>query len=222
MSAFTDKYSDAGRAKAYAGFGSNQASNVKKMTSPEYMASHPQGDFSSDFRRLNTLGNDGVLFPQQVQASPWLQMTKDSQATDYQNMFNNEAQNQQSALKQSQNNMAMRGGLSAGAMARMGGQSEDNLALSRQNILSQGASGAADLNMQGANMEADRQKFNAGLMQGANQFNVGNTIADQDAANAQNRFMYGQGMALKGAAMSGQAMENAGNKGTRPMWEKWF
>lgn len=166
----------------------------------------------SQYQGLNTLGGAGKLNASTISESPWVQMAMDKQASDQQRMFDQAQQNQQSALAQGRANLAMRGGLSSGAAERMANQGANDLAMARQNILSQGASERANLGMQAADRGTDIAKFNAGQTQGTNQFNVAQSIADLQRQNEQNRFKYGEEMKLKGAGMSAQAMENSGKK----------
>jgi len=166
----------------------------------------------SGYTGIDTLGGKGVLGASTVDASPWMNMALDRQAADQARMFDSAIKNQQSALAQGRNSLAMRGGLSSGASERMAMQGANDLASARQDILSQGASERANLGMQNAQLQTDIGKFNAGQTQGANQFNVAQSIQDLARRNEQDRFKYGEEMKLKGAGMSAQAMANSGKK----------
>ena len=166
----------------------------------------------SGYRDLKTLDGGGQINPAFIEKSPWATLAMEKQAAEQGQLFDNAVQNQASALAQGRNSLAMKGGLSSGASERMAMQGADDLAKNRQNILSQGVADRAGLGMQGAQMDTDINKFNATNKQNANQFNTTAAINDLNNLNEQNRFKYGEQMKMKGAAMSGQAMENSGKK----------
>lgn len=166
----------------------------------------------SSYQGLDTIGGKGMLNAQTIKESPWMNMALEKQAMDQSRAYGNAINQQQSALAQGRSNLAMKGGLSSGAAERMASQGANDLATTRQNILGQGISERANLGMQAADRGTDIAKFNAGNIQGAEQFNVGQSIADLQRKNEQDRFRYGEEMKLKGAGMSADAMQNAGKK----------
>jgi hypothetical protein len=184
------------------GGGKSSADYGSQMVTPEISA----------YQGIDTLGGKQLLNAQQVQNSPWINMALEKQAADQNKMYSDAIKQQQSALAQGRTNLAMKGGLSTGAAERMASQGANDLAMTRQSILGQGASDRAGLGMQQAGIETDLNKYNTGLKQQTEQFNVANSIADLQRKNEQERFKYGEQMKLKGAGMSAQAMENAGKK----------
>ena len=166
----------------------------------------------SGYDGIDTLGGKQTLNASTIQNSPWMGMALDRQAADQSRALDSSVGNQAGALAGARSNLAMKGGLTGGASERLGMAGMNDAANARQGILNQGMSDRAGLGMQNAQMQTGIDQFNAGQTQGANQFNVGQSIADLGRKNDQGRFKYGEEMKLKGAAMSGQAMENSGKK----------
>jgi hypothetical protein len=166
----------------------------------------------SNYTGLGSLGDAGKLNASTIQNSPWMQMAMEKQGADQSKLLDQSVQNQASALAEGRSNLAMRGGLSTGASERLAMAGANNSANATQNILNQGMSERAGLGAQNAQMQTGIDQFNAQQTQGANQYNIGQSINDLANQNEQNRFKYGEEMKMKGAAMSGQAIENSGKK----------
>lgn len=173
------------------------------------------GQELAQFKGLDSLPNGGVLAPQATQISPWYDMAaqkyQDAQAQTLAAI----PQQQNSATQQAQNMLAMRGGLGAGVGARLGGKAEEAAALARQGVLGQGESDMASLGMQKADANTIVNQSNATSQLGANQFNVGNQIANQTGINEYNKYKYGQEMKVLGANNSAYALQNAAGGGKK-------
>lgn len=167
------------------------------------------------YKDISSLKGSETLQPQQVQASPWYDMAaqkyQDAQAQTLAAI----PQQQNSAAQQAQNMLAMRGGLGAGVGARLGGKAEEAAALARQGVLGQGESDMASLGMQRADANTELGKANAQTNLAANQFNVGNQIANQSGLNEYNKYKYGQEMKVLGSERSAYALQNAGQGGKK-------
>lgn len=187
-----------------------KAQGIYNIDQADKAARIASGEQLADFKGIESLKGAETLQPQQVQASPWYDMAaqkyQDAQAQTLAAI----PQQQNSAAQQAQNMLAMRGGLGAGVGARLGGKAEEAAALARQGVLGQGESDMASLGMQRADANTELGKANAQTNLAANQFNVGNQIANQSGLNEYNKYKYGQEMKVLGAQNSAYALQNAG------------
>jgi len=164
------------------------------------------------YRGLETLGGAGKLGASTVDASPWMNLAMNQQKLEEGGALEKAVAGQQQALAQGRANLAMRGGLSGGAAERMAMQGANDLANARQNVFAQGAINRGNIALSNVDKRSEIDKFNAQMTQDANRFNTSAAIQDLAAQNARNQFQYGEEMKMKGAAMSGQAIENSGKK----------
>lgn len=168
--------------------------------------------YLGDIRGLSTLGAAGQVNPYTIENSPWRTMALDKQAGEQSKLLDANVKQNMTAGSMAMDNLAMNGGLRSGAAERIARGSADNLATSAQGIMGQGAIDRANIGMEGAKMDTDVSKFNSNAMTGANQINVGNAINDLANQNSRDQLKYTEGMKLKGAGMSANAIAGAGKK----------
>lgn len=162
--------------------------------------------------------------------SAWANLATDQQRLEEGSLLDQANRGADRAAGAAKASLAMSGGLRSGSAERLAAQGADNALLAGQDVRMSGATNRGNILLQdqiqkdqflsqlpGAQLGAaqygtDIQKFNALQSQGANQFNVGNTIGDLNAANDMNKFKYGEKMKLKGASMAANATANAGKK----------
>lgn len=147
--------------------------------------------------------------------SPWLKMATAQQGLEEANLLNTTARSAAGQAAGAQAQLAMRGGLRGGASERLAQNAADQALLGQADVRNQGALSRAGLGVQGENMRRE---------------DIGRLIAGQQAmadrglsaADMQNKFnmgIFGEKMKGKGAAMTAQAIENAGaGGGGVPPW----
>lgn len=161
---------------------------------------------------LSPIKEETTLHPSMIQQSPWQSMALAKQGAEQNQLMDAATANAASANAQAQNALAMKGGLRSGAAERLARGGANDMALAKQNILGQGVIARNDIGMNAANMNTDINKFNAGQNQASDVFNAQNRIADTSGQNAYNQFQYGEGMKLKGANATANAIQGAGKK----------
>lgn len=153
------------------------------------------------------------------QDSPWVKMALEKQALDQQNAAQSAFTDAIKSGAQARAGLAARGGLRGGAGERLSRSSFRDAMLNMQDVNRLGMTQRQDIGLQGEGMRLDMLKqlpgaelASAGYRTGVDQFNIGNRITDLARRGEHERFGYGEGMRAKGAAMSAQAIENAGKK----------
>lgn len=174
-----------------------------------------------EYQGISTLPGGGMLQARQLtgaditremEQSPWYRMALQKQAAEEAQRVGAGARQAQTAAAQAQAGLAARGGLRGGAAERLAGRAGENLMLTRQNILGQGAVERGNLGMQGADIASRLGQFNVGQQSATDVRNLQTQLADLSAQEDRKKFLYGEGMKAKGSAMTAQAMENAGKK----------
>lgn len=169
-------------------------------------------------------GNTGALNALNQKAtaqgmSPWAAMQMQKQGMDQQNQMNVAARQAQGQNAQARAGLAMRGGLSGGAAERLARGGGQDLNAARQGLMNQGSQNRLNIGIQD---EANKnqllgQAVNANAAQnaqqiGMGQFNVQNTLAENQANNAHDVTRYQEQMKGFGAGKSANAMAGSGKK----------
>lgn len=175
-----------------------------------------------EYKGLSTLGEKGVYTPQliqgveiqrQLEESPWYRMALQKQAAEEAQRVGAGARQAQTSMAQARAGLAARGGLRGGAAERLAGRAGENLMLTRQNILGQGAVERSGLGMQGTDLASRIAQQNVAAQNAAREFNVKANILD--LAGAENRALkkYEEEMKLKGGEAAARAQTGGGKGG---------
>lgn len=173
------------------------------------------------YQGISSLGQKGIytakgVTGQDIQAeierSPWLKMALEKQAAEQAQRMNLGASQAQSAAAQARSSLASRMGLRGGAAERLGQQAGENLMMTRQNILGQGALERSGLGMQGADLASKIAQQNTAAENAANQFNVQANLLDLAARENRKLQQYQEEMKLKGGVESAKATASGGKK----------
>lgn len=168
---------------------------------------------SSDIKQLYTPQVlSGQDIAREMNESPWAKMALEKQSAEQNQLYNQAAAQAAASNAQAQASLAARGGLRGGAAERLAGASGDNLAMARQNVLSQGAIERGKIGMENADRAMDLGRFNMGQRAAAEQGNIAAALQDNAAQNEQNRLKYTEGMKMKGAGMTADAIARGGGK----------
>lgn len=162
--------------------------------------------------------------------SPWLKMALEKQGLEQTGLMNSASAMAAGANADARANLGMRGGLRGGAAERLASAGGNNLALARQGVNQQGALERSNLGMNDEATKTDLLKLLPGAqLADANyatgidqtnvaknltskQYDINNLITDLGGQNASKQLGYTEGMKLKGAGLSANAVANAGKK----------
>lgn len=161
--------------------------------------------------------------------SPWATMARQQQAQNNTDQMAQAQAQSASARNQSMNQLAMRGGVSAGARERLARNSNRDLMMRNQDIAGQNNRANLDIGMQDEKLKMDAltstmgaDRNNAELANqnrtyntGVNQFNTQNTLLDKNAQRTFDMDIYKQRMALLGANKTADAQAAAGGGGKK-------
>lgn len=194
--------------------------NIYGKTTKHYGDDIPMPELAA-FQGLSNLKDGGMLkartlsgtdIAREMENSPWYKMALDKQAAEQGQLMNTATQQAGTQAAQASAALASRGGLRGGAAERLANQAAENMALTKQNILGQGAVDRANLGMQGADLAAKLGQFNTQQLTNNDVTNLNTGLKELGALNDYNKFKYGEQMKFKGAGVSAQATENAGKK----------
>lgn len=169
-------------------------------------------------------GNQGALNllnqkAMQQGTSPWAMMQMQKQGLDQQNQMNSAARQAQGQNAQARAGLAMRGGLSGGAAERLARGGGQDLNAARQGISNQGMQNRMQIGIQdetnkNAMLGQAVQGNQAALGQqiGLGQFNVQNTLAENQANNQHDITRYQEQMKGYAAGKTANATANSGKK----------
>ena len=155
----------------------------------------------------------GEDIQKQMEQSPWYRMALEKQGAEQARLMDQASRQQAGAMAGARSQLAMRGGLRGGAAERLAMGGAENVANMMQQQRQTGAVERGQLGMQGADLASRMAQFNVGQQTGADVTNLQTQLANLAAQEQRKLLQYQEGMKAKGAAMSAQATENAGNRG---------
>lgn len=187
---------------------------------------------------LNTQSADLMRSKATAQGpSTWANLAEQSQRMEQSNALNQNNVSAQAGMNRGFNQLAARGGLSAGQRERLAMSGQRQQFGGQQNILNQGMQSRLNIGQQdevmknqllGQSQQADLQSAN--FMQNQRIFNndnrkfdIGNALSDVRGLNAYNSGSYSDAMREWGAAKTADAQaRSAANQGGGSIWDSLF
>lgn len=181
--------------------------DFNKLGAPKFTASTPM-----DMSGMKALESAALAAPGD---SPWLKMATAQQGLEEANLLNTTARSAAGQAAGAQAQLAMRGGLRGGSAERLAQNAADQALLGQADVRNQGALSRAGLGVQAENMRRE----DIGRLIAGQQAMADRAQTEAQGRNQFEQYLFGQKMAGKGAAMTAQAIENAGaGGGGLPPW----